>query len=68
VDILPSTRKRICSGWDGNGRAATAFLGLFDLDFFNDDFALFVRLVLFRECTRLGLRRFGLRFREGIRR
>jgi hypothetical protein len=68
VDILPSTRKRISSGWAANGRTATAFLGLFDLDFLNNDLALLVRLFLFCKCARAGLRGFGLRFRGGIRR
>jgi len=68
VDILPSTRKRISSGCAGDDRTATAFLGLFDLDFLDDDFGLFVRLILSRERARAGLRGFGLRFRGGIRR
>jgi hypothetical protein len=67
VDILPSTRKRISSGCGGNGRTAAAFLGNFDRDFRNEDFAFFVTRGFLGERREAGLPDLGLRLRGGIR-
>jgi hypothetical protein len=67
VDILPSTRKRISSGCAGNGRTAVTFLGSFDRDFRDEDFAFFVTRGFCGDRRVGGLPDFGLRLRGAIR-
>ena len=67
MDILPSTRKRISSGWTGNGRNAATFFGNLDLGFRGEGFAVLRVRVVLSARRELGLRACDLRLRADFR-
>jgi hypothetical protein len=67
VDILPSTQKKISSGWAGNGRTAATLFRNFGRGFRREDFAVFVTRGFCGDRRVARLLDFGLRLRGGIR-